>query len=127
LTEMTGTGAGFGFSDEARRMADEINFHISVEGNGAFYRWVAIRLSDGGSDHALYDTRAHAVTHQLTPDWCCYVQISPSGSCPRDCEPVLRFARWAHRNGYRVTDPADPQPIAPIRREDFSRLVRSGK
>ena len=117
------SGAGFGFSDDAKRMCDEINVHYAADPMNAAYRWVAIRLSDGGSDHVLYDTRADAVSHQSDSRLCCYVQIPPTGAQERECEPALRFARWAFSNGYKVTDPTDPTLIMPNSMQDLDQLM----
>src|SRR5579872_6348771 len=104
-------------------MCDEINVHYHALGAEAIYRWVAIRLSDGGSDHVLYDTRADAVTHQSDSRKCLYIQIPPTGAQPRECEGVLRFGRWAHDHGYAIVDPTDPTLIMPANRDDLDRLM----
>jgi len=117
--------AGFGWSDAAKRMADNVNFHVEVEGASAYYRWVAIRLSDGGSDHVLYDSRADAVRSQSDSRLCTYVMIPPTGMTPREAEPVLKFTRFAYDNGYRITDPADGMPVMPNQKADLSKLMRS--
>jgi hypothetical protein len=104
-------------------MADQVNLHISALGVDALFRWVAIRLADGGSDGTLYDTRSAAVTHQSDSRLCTYVQIQPFGMTPREAEPVLRFTRWAYDHGYKITDPADAEPIMPNQRADLRRLI----
>lgn len=118
-------GAGFGFSDAAKRMADQVSLHIAALGNDAFFRWVAIRLADGGSDGTLYDTRADAVRHQSDERLCTYVMVPPTGMTPREADAVLRFTRFAYDNGYRITSPEDPEPIMPLRNEALSALTRS--
>jgi hypothetical protein len=124
---LSGNAAGFGFSDSAKRMADAVNFHLLVEGFAATGRWVAIRLSDGGSDGTLYDRRCDAVRHQLDERLCTYVQVPGNTMTPREADAVLRFSRFAYDSGYRITSPEDPEPIMPVRHEELSRIVRSGR
>jgi hypothetical protein len=106
----------FGFSDEARRMADEVNLHVAALGHAASRKWVAIRLSDGGSDGVLYDTRRDAIVHQVHEKQCCYVRLPPFGQTMnyREAESYLTFHRSIYDAGYRLQDPDDPQPIKPL-------------
>jgi hypothetical protein len=126
---MTGTGAGFGFSDDAKRLADAINLHIHAQGADAFYKIIAFRLQDGSSDGALYDNRDDAIRHtRAKPGIWAYAQVDPTGSSPREAESALKWARFTYHDlGARIDSADDPQPIAPLRREVFNRLVRSGK
>jgi hypothetical protein len=112
---LSDSGAAFGFSDAARRMADQVNRHIEAQGFLAHGRWAAIRLADGGSDGVLYDRRADAVRHQRDERYCTYVQVPPNSMTPREAEAVLRFTRFAYDHGYRITSPEDPEPIMPLR------------
>jgi hypothetical protein len=118
------SGEGFGFSDDAKRMCDEINVHYHALGAESIFRWVAVRLSDGGTDHVLYDTRADAVTHQSDSRLCLYIQIPPTGATARECESVLRFGRFAFDHGYKIVDPTDPALIMPNSREDLERMFQ---
>ena len=106
----------FGFSDAARRMADEINLHVAALGEAASRKWVAIRLSDGGSDGVLYDTRPDAITHQLHERLCCYVRLPPFGQMMTvsEAESFLTFNRSIYDAGYRLQDPDEPQMIKPL-------------
>lgn len=98
-----------GFSDAARRCSDTVNNHIAGLGWSAFGKWVAIRLSDGGSDDTVYDTRADAIRHQLHETQCCYVQIPPTGMPVAEAESFITFNRNLYNGGFRITDPETPQ------------------
>lgn len=101
------------YSDAARRLSDAVNLHVAVGGNTG--RWLAARLSDGGTDGTLYDTRRDAIEHQLHESLCCYVKIPVDGMPPRAAEAFLRIHRQAYDAGLRFTDPDDPRSvISPI-------------
>lgn len=91
-------------SDEARRASDAVNLALvaNAEASG---RWIAIRLSDGGSDGVLYDRKADAVRHQLHETQCAYVKIPPTGMTPRQAAVFLTFNRQLYAAGYRLQDP----------------------
>lgn len=93
------------YSDEARRCSDIVQLHLVAEGTGAMGKWVAIRMSDGGSDNTLYDTKQQAIRHQLHEQQCCYLVIPPSGMNPRQAENFLKFNRAMYANGMRMIDP----------------------
>lgn len=106
----------FGFSDAARRMSDAVNLHVQALGVQASGRWVAIRLSDGGSDGVLYDYRRDAILHQLHEKLCCYVRIPPFGQMmsTREAESYLTLHRSMYDAGYRLQDPDGPEVIKPL-------------
>jgi hypothetical protein len=93
------------YSDAARRCSDTIRTHIVA---GMAGRWCAIRLSDGGSDGVVYDTRADAVGHQLHEQQCAYVLIPYDDMSPRAAEAYLRFHRSVYDAGMRLVDPERP-------------------
>lgn len=103
-------------SDAARRAADQINLHVSALGHEAFRKYVAIRLSDGGSDGTLYDTRADAIRHQLHEQQCAYFRIPPFGEMakPVECESFLTLHRSLYDAGRRLADPDAPEIIRPL-------------
>lgn len=107
------TLAGFGLKcgDAAKRMADEITLHSIAGGAG---KWAAIRLADGGSDHAVYDSRSDAVRHQLSPEYCTYILIPPGGMQYREADAVLSFWRQVYDAGFRAVDPRDDIPAMPL-------------
>lgn len=120
-------GAGFGFSDAAKRLSDAINLHIHAQGTDAFFKIVAFRLEDGSSDGALYDDRDDAIRHTRSkPGTWGYAQVHPTGSTPREAEAALRWARFTfYQLGVRIESAADPEPIMPLRGEALAALTRS--
>ena len=124
-----GTTEAFGFSDDAKRLADAINLHIHAQGSDAFFKIIAFRLEDGSSDGNLYDDRDDAIRHtKAKPGIWAFAQIHPTGSTPREASSALRWARFTYHDlGARIDSADDPEPIAPIRREAFNQLVRSGR
>jgi len=111
------------YSDAARRCADVVNLHAYAdpESTGHF---VAIRLSDGGSDGALYDTREQAVSHQLHPEWCTYVQIHPGGMTPQEAEAVLRYWRALSDACVRPDDQSSAGILMPLTSRDQLRHIK---
>ena len=91
------------YSDAARRCSDIVNMHVAA---GVWNKFVAIRLSDGGSDGVVYDTKADAVRHQLHETLCAYVFITPDGMSHRSAENFLRVNRQLYDAGMRLSDPA---------------------
>jgi hypothetical protein len=113
------------YSDEAKRCSDIMTLHRIA---GSLGKWVAIRLADGGSDEpAAYDTRRDAVIHNANKSACMYVPILPGPTSPAEASALLEFARWAHRNGHRIFDPSDPDPVMPVRDEDLRALLKRKK
>ncbi|MER6059483.1 hypothetical protein [Streptomyces albidoflavus] len=102
--------------DAARRCSDAVNFQLTVNGTAAFGKWVAVRLSDGGSDATLYDTKKDAVRHQLHETLCAYICITPGGMNPSDALSFLRTNRRLYDAGMRLSDP-DRQVQMPLRKE----------
>jgi hypothetical protein len=94
------------FGDAAVRCSDIVNVAV-VNGFAGF--WLAIRLSDGGSDEIAYATKAEAIKHQLHEQQCAYVKIPPDGMQPKHAESYLRMNRALYNAGMRITDPDDPR------------------
>ncbi len=114
----------FGFDDASKRCADQVNLHAVA---GGFGRWVAIRLSDGGSDGVLYDTRRDAIRHQLHETLCAYIVVPLIGMQYREAQAVLHVHRKTYDQGHRMADPEGRQaePMIPIREESYrGRLGR---
>ena len=85
--------------DSAQRMADAVNIHLEAVGDGARGKYVAVRLADGRSDGALYDSRAQAAKAQTFDPWCFFVKVNPGGMQPREAWTVLSYARQAKKAG----------------------------
>lgn len=101
--------AGMPITDAGRRLSDAVQLALAVGGRG---RWVAGRLSDGGTDGNVYDTRADAIRHQLHEDQCAYVQIPPTGMPPAEATAYLEFQRRRVDAGMRMVDPE--QGVMPL-------------
>jgi hypothetical protein len=102
--------------DAARRCAEAYNFQLAVHGMDACGRWIAVRLSDGGSDAQLYDTKDDAIRHQLHENLCAYICIVPGRMSEEDAASILRVHRVLYDNGARLSDP-DKHVQMPARRE----------
>lgn len=102
--------------DAARRCADAYNFQLTVHGENAAGKWIAVRLADGSSDATLYDTKADAVRHQLHENQCAYICLLPTCIPVEDALSVLRVHRKLYDGGMRIADP-DIHVQMPMQRE----------
>jgi hypothetical protein len=95
-------------SDSAKRFADIVNGYLAfVPWDELKDKWLAIRLSDGGHDSTLYDSKLDAVTHQADEFLCVYFSFRnvAGGITPKDAEIYLEFNRKAYDAGFRLPDP----------------------
>lgn len=119
---LTAAGKGRAYSDAAKRASDIINSALLFI-DGAAGKWIAIRLSDGGWDGTVYDTKRDAVRHQLDEFWCCYVRIPPPGTSPAQMEAFLAYNRALYDAGFRLPDPDDRfggrDMVLPLQQEDL--------
>lgn len=102
------TVSGMPVTDEGRRLSDAVQLAVALGGAG---RWVAARLSDGGTDGNIYDTRTDAVRHQLHEDQCCYVLIPPTGMPPVEASGFIEFNRRRVAAGMKMVDPEQQAPM----------------
>jgi hypothetical protein len=115
------------YSDAAHRCSDIIRQAI-VDGHQG--RWVPIRLSDGGSDGVLYDSRSDAVRFQLHETLCMYVRVPWDDMSPQHAERVLAVHRQVYDAGYRMAAVEGPggdterEIIMPMNLEDLTALLR---
>lgn len=65
--------------DRTRRAHDQLQLHYAAVGGECAGHWVAIRLSDGGSDGHLYASKVEATRFQLHEKQCAYICIPPFG------------------------------------------------
>ena len=112
------------YSDAAKRCSDLMTLHATFGHPG---KWVAIRLSDGGSDGVLYDTRDAAINHQLHESLCLYAQVMPGGMSPKEADALLTAHRAIYDAGFRVNGPEDHTPAIPIRNEAVANMLRNLK
>ena len=108
-------GAIARYPDDAYRCSDIIRQMIV---DGYVGKWVAIRLSDGGSDKIAYDTKADAIRHQLHELLCCYVLVPNVDMTPRAAWNYLRLHRQLYDAGYHLVDP-DKEVVFSQRSEDM--------
>lgn len=102
--------------DASKRMADNINALVTFTPAWELRtKWLAIRLSDGGYDGTLYDSRDAAIDHQLDERFCAYVCMATmlQGAKPLDCAIFLEYHRQAYDAGMRLHEPEAPQLIMP--------------
>jgi len=114
-------GSG-GYSDSARRLADTVSLHLTATNGEAAGSWIAARLTDGGTDGILYDTRRDAIAHQLHESLCGYVLIPPSGMGPREAESFLHTCRALRDAGIPLADPDNEVFLRNIAITDSSGL-----
>jgi hypothetical protein len=113
-------------TDAAKRMCDLINLHLLANSPVEIrFKWMAFRLSDGGSDNVLYDTREDAIRHQLDERYCCYFTFMDclGGATPLDCQIFLNMHRTAYDGGMRLHEPEAPQLINSVHGYDVQRDV----
>lgn len=94
-------------TDDGRRLSDA---HEAARVAGGVSRWLAVRLSDGGTDGQVYDERPDAVKYG--GDHCFYVQVQPGPMPPADGSGLLELHRRAKAAGFDFTDPAQT-PMRP--------------
>lgn len=93
--------------DFAKRAYDIMNLHVIGKGDQSWGKWVAFRLSDGGSDNVLYDNRDQAINHQLHPMQCCYLVIPPTGFTFSEIKEFLSLSRSLREKGARIPSHGD--------------------
>jgi hypothetical protein len=104
----SGTAEEPRYSDAAKRASDIINsYRAFIPWDELKQKWLAIRLSDGGYDGVLYDSKRDAVRHQLDEFLCAYICFRNlvGGATPKEMEIFLKFNRDAYDAGFRLPDP----------------------
>lgn len=102
--------------DAARRCADAYNEQLEKNKLNASGKWIAVRLSDGGSDGNLYPTKRDAVRYQLHENQCAYICMLPNRLSVEDAASILRVHRKLYDSNARISDP-DTHVQMPARRE----------
>lgn len=102
------SGYAFKVTDRGKRLAEAVRVARAAGGEG---RWIAARLSDGGTDGAVYDDRAAAVRHQLHETQCAYLKVPPAPMPDHEASGWLDLNERAYDAGMRLEDPAGPQPM----------------
>lgn len=120
---MENTVTAVSYSDAAKRCSDIVTAAALIANalKDSTHRWVAIRLSDGGSDGVTYGSRQDAISHQLHEQLCAYIWCDPMGMTPEQAEVFLAFNRKAYDAGFRMPDPA---LIPPLMQEQLAGQFR---
>jgi hypothetical protein len=84
--------------DKGQRCSDIVRQHLADKPEEARVSWVAIRLSDGGSDGVLYPEKFIAVSFQLHETQCAYMRILPGGISPREATSFLYHTAQLYEN-----------------------------
>lgn len=111
----------FRTEDAALRCRDTLLLHQTVLSFDEILagRYVAIRLSDGGSDGVAYESRPDAIAHQKhNASRCVYLRVPLERLNAQACDVLLMYARACYDNGYRA-DPAH-QLIIPSQMEHLT-------
>jgi hypothetical protein len=94
--------------DAAKRISGAVNVHVVGAPWDAVGKWMAFRLSDGGSDNVLYGTKADAVRFQLHETQCFYLNLTPDGITEDNALRLLHYNRQAKAAGYDLSTDATP-------------------
>ena len=98
--------------DAAKRVCDEYNLHRVADPYGSIGKWFAASLSEGRSDHVLYDSRRDCILHQHhNEQFYTFIKINPHTMNVCEAQVMLSIARRAYDNGMRLTDPDDAREI----------------
>ena len=84
--------------DKGQRVSDLVRQHLVDDEELARRSWVAIRLSDGGSDGVLYPDKATAVAFQIHETQCAYLRVLPGGIPPREATSFLYHIAQLYEN-----------------------------
>lgn len=84
--------------DKGKRCSDIVRQHLTDDPDEARISWVAIRLSDGGSDGVLYPAKELAVHFQIHETQCAYLRILPDGISPREATSFLYHIAQLYQN-----------------------------
>lgn len=92
--------------DRTRRAYEHITLHYEAsKGSDIAGHWVAIRLSDGGSDGVLYPSKMHAATYQLHEKQCAYICLPPFATMSiGDVHRFLQINEEIYDAGGRLED-----------------------
>lgn len=86
------------WQDKGKRASEIVAQHLETDREQAIHSWVAIRLSDGGSDGVLYPLKEIAVEFQLHETQCAYLRILPTGISPHEARSFLYSIAQLYEN-----------------------------
>lgn len=99
------------FNQAAIRMSELCREAIA---NGYVGFWMAFRLSDGGTDEVIYQTRRDAIRHQLHEQQCLYVKVPWDDLPVKAAASLLRIHRQLYERGFRLADPDDERQVIAV-------------
>lgn len=103
--EMTAPTMSTELKEAGRRAFDEIVLHKLALGIEAFGKWIAVNLSDGRSDHVLYDSRGDAVRHQHGCERDrAYIPVKPGSIDPLELAAFIGVSRKMRAAGIAIPD-----------------------
>lgn len=116
--------------DVGKRVSDEVAMHKVALGHDAYGKWIAVRLSDGTSDHEVYPSKYLAVRHQHHDEQqYAFIQITPASMTAREAAVFIETTRRLHDAGFRLPDPdsrtGGRDMIRRLSREDQRTQVRA--
>lgn len=85
------------WSDKGRRCSDIVTQHLTDDPE-CVGSWIAVRLSDGGSDGVIYPTKTIAVMFQIHETQCAYLRILLGGIPPREATSFLYHTAQLYQN-----------------------------
>lgn len=94
--------------DKGKRASDIINLYLNHNQIEAIRdKYVAIRMSDGGHDGTIYDTKKDAVRHQPFEQQCAYISFRnlAAGANAYDMAIYLKWCAKVYESGMRMVDP----------------------
>ncbi|NUT27673.1 MAG: hypothetical protein HOV84_17410 [Streptomyces sp.] len=93
------------YPDRTKRAYDEINQHYADFGSQVAGWWIAVRLSDGGSDGKLYRDKVTATRFQLHERQCAYICLPPFGEMAiGEIHQYLTVNERLYDQGARLSD-----------------------
>lgn len=116
--------------DAGKRVADEYGMHRTADPYGSIGKWMAVALTDGTSDHTLYDSKQDAIRGQHHNEfYYAYLQVSPANLTPKDAATFLALHRRMYDANLKLADREHPgggyEMIRRTSREDQYNQVRA--
>jgi hypothetical protein len=118
------------YSDEAKRMSNEMTMHTLAGMSG---HWACFDLQTGNPrGHTAYPTRIEAVmAMRWDRDRTVYLEITPDGMQPKEAQAFLDYARFLYDQGWRLPDPTfdydGGMPVLASDRRANARHLISGR
>lgn len=110
--------------DAALRLSDRYNLHLLALGEGAWWQYIAVRLSDGGGISDLYPSRESAILHQIAPEHHTYVRVVPGGMSPLAAARFLAVSRAIKSRHRTDLHRVEAEPILPARLDLARNVLR---